>query len=183
MLNIKQLILKILNKLSKIFNNVLTGDMQSNVTDSGIYYIANAVTNKPDSTGGMLILDKGNTNTGSGLYIPNEDTPSLYKVSIVDGNWHYRLINSCYLTKVTDCNNATDPNVTYYTDSNTSNLNRPIANWCVIRSLFLNGNPSSGNAWSCMQIGMPMNSTVPDLYLRSKAVNGSWGAWKKVTYS
>ena len=91
--------------------------------------------------------------------------------------------NSIPFERVTDCNNATDPMKIYYTNNDASNLNRPIENWCIIRSLFINGNPLAGNQWSCMQIGMPMNSNVPDLYLRSKAVNGSWGTWRKVTHS
>lgn len=188
MLNIKQLILKILDTLDKLyraFNTaVLAGDMQNNVSDSGIYYIANAVTNKPNSTGGMLLLNKGNTNTGSGLYVPNEDTPSLYKVSIVDGNWHYRLINSRYLTQVTDCNNATDPNVTYYTNGDSTNLNRPYEGWCIVKNLFLNGDPASGNGFSLCQIGMSMNTAMPpNIYGRTKLVNGNWGSWSPFSKS
>lgn len=181
MLNIKQLILKILDrldKLSKVFSTILTGDMQDSASDNGIYYMANAVTNKPDSNGGLLLLDKGDTNTGSGLYVPNDNTPSLYKVSIIDGNWDYKLINSRYLVQVTDCNNATDPNATYYTNGDSTNLNRPTSSWSIVKNLFLNGNPSSGNQFSLCQIGMPMNTSAPpSIYGRTKAVNGSWSSW------
>lgn len=89
--------------------------------------------------------------------------------------------NSSTLERVTDCNNATDPLKIYYTNADVSNLNRPINNWCIIRSLFLNGNPLSGNSWSCMQLGMPMNASVPRLFVRCKLVDGGWSAWKEFT--
>ena len=90
---------------------------------------------------------------------------------------------SISLTKITDCNNATDPRKYYYTDGSASNLNRPETGWCVIRVLFLNGNPLSGNSWSCTQLGMPMNSDVAKLYVRSRNTSGSWSAWKALTLS
>ena len=84
---------------------------------------------------------------------------------------------------VTDCNNATNPRIIYYMNNDAGNKNRPIENWCIIRCLFLNGNPASGNSWSCAQLGMPMNASTPDLYIRAKAVNGSWGTWRKISHS
>ena len=87
---------------------------------------------------------------------------------------------SISLTKITDCNNATDPRKYYYTDGDASNLNRPETGWCVIRVLFLNGNPA-GTAWSCTQLGMPMNSNVVKLYVRSRNTSGSWSAWRLIT--
>lgn len=89
---------------------------------------------------------------------------------------------SISLTKITDCNNATDPRKYYYTDGDASNLNRPETGWCIIRVLFLNGNPAS-TAWSCTQLGMPMNSNVAKLYVRSRNTSGSWSAWKALTLS
>lgn len=89
---------------------------------------------------------------------------------------------SISLTKITDCNNATDPRKYYYTDGDASNLNRPETGWCVIRVLFLNGDPA-GTAWSCTQLGMPMNSNVAKLYVRSRNTSGSWSAWKALTLS
>lgn len=83
------------------------------------------------------------------------------------------------LTRVTDCNDATDPRKYYYTNNDSTNLNRPISNWCVIKCLFLNGDPASGNTWSCVQLGMPMNASVPRLFIRSKVVDGGWSAWKE----
>ena len=91
--------------------------------------------------------------------------------------------SSADMIRVTDCNNATDPRKIYYTNGDASNLNRPEAGWCVIRSLYLNGNPLSGNTWSCMQLGMPMNTGVPRLFIRSKFVDGSWSSWKTLTLS
>ena len=85
------------------------------------------------------------------------------------------------LTRVTDCNDATDPRKYYYTNNDSTNLNRPISNWCVIKCLFLNGDPASGNTWSCVQLGMPMNASVPRLFIRSKVVDGGWSAWKEFT--
>lgn len=85
------------------------------------------------------------------------------------------------MERVTDCNNATDPKKIYYTNNDASNLNRPIENWCIIRSLYLNGNPASGNTWSCAQIGMPMNASAPRLFIRSKWVDGGWSSWREFT--
>lgn len=85
--------------------------------------------------------------------------------------------------RVTDCNNATDPRKIYYTNGDASNLNRPEAGWCIIRCLYLNGNPLSGNTWSCMQLGMPMNTGVPRLFVRSKIVDAGWSSWKTLTLS
>jgi hypothetical protein len=91
--------------------------------------------------------------------------------------------SSADMIRVTDCNNATDPRKIYYTNGDASNLNRPEAGWCVIRSLYLNGNPLSGNTWSCMQLGMPMNTGVPRLFVRSKIVDAGWSSWKTLTIS
>jgi hypothetical protein len=91
--------------------------------------------------------------------------------------------SSADMIRVTDCNNATDPRKIYYTNGDASNLNRPEAGWCVIRSLYLNGNPLSGNTWSCMQLGMPMNTGVPRLFIRSKIVDAGWSSWKTLTIS
>ena len=63
-----------------------------------------------------------------------------------------------HLTQVTDCNNATDPNATYYTNGDSTNLNRPVNGWSVVKNLFLNGDPASGNDFGLCQIGMPMKS-------------------------
>ena len=90
--------------------------------------------------------------------------------------------SSAEMIQVTDCNDATDPRKIYYTNGDASNLNRPETGWCVIRVLFLNGSPA-GTAWSCTQLGMPMNSNVAKLYVRSRNTSGSWSAWKALTLS
>ena len=82
------------------------------------------------------------------------------------------------LTQVTDCNNATDPNATYYTNGDSTNLNRPINGWSIVKNLFLNGDPASGNDFSLCQIGMSMNTAMPpNIYGRTKIRNGNWSSW------
>ena len=163
---------------TSLFSTFDKSENMDTISQNGVYYIANAVPNKPNSVGGMLLLNKGNTNTGSGLYVPNDDSSSLYKISIVNGVWHYNTISGGYLTQVTDCNNATDPNVTYYTNGDSSNLNRPINGWSVVKNLFLNGDPASGNDFGLCQIGMSMNTSAPPgIYGRTKAKNESWSSW------
>lgn len=76
------------------FNNIIkfvnSGSMKS-IKGSGIYYIANAVTDKPHSSGGMLVLAdaQGNGQTMAGLYQPNNSSLSPYRVSVVGGVWAY----------------------------------------------------------------------------------------------
>ena len=81
-----------------------------------------------------------------------------------------------HLTQVTDCNNATDPNATYYTNGDSTNLNRPINGWSVVKNLFLNLN--SNGTFSLCQIGMPMNTSAPpSIYGRTKSTDGNWSSW------
>ena len=83
-----------------------------------------------------------------------------------------------HLTQVTDCNNATDPNATYYTNGDSTNLNRPVNGWSVVKNLFLNGDPASGNDFGLCQIGMPMNTSAPpSIYGRTKSTDGNWSSW------
>lgn len=59
------------------------------ISESGIYYVTNGVSNKPENSGGFLAIIFANSNTGAGLYIPNTAFATSYKVAIVDGSWSY----------------------------------------------------------------------------------------------
>lgn len=88
---------------------------------------------------------------------------------------------SIALVQVTDCNVAVDPRLYYYTNGDASNLNRPEPGWCIIRCLFLNGNPRVTTAYSLCQIGMPMNSNTAKLYVRTRNTSAQWSAWRTIT--
>lgn len=85
------------------------------------------------------------------------------------------------LTRVTDCNAAIDPRLTYYLDGDSGNLNKPESGWVIVKSLFLNGSPDS--TYSCCQICVPMNSSTVRMYIRSRDISGTWSAWKTVQLS
>lgn len=168
-------------------------NIDTGISQNGVYYITSAVLNRPKKglvtatansqpdvteSDGVFLINRSDANTGCGLYLPNDpDNPSLYKITIKNGAWKYQTLTGPF-TRITDCNNATDPNVTYYTNGDSTNLNRPVNSWSVVKNLFLNGNPSSGNQFSLCQIGMSMNSSMPpNIYGRTKAVNGNWSSW------
>lgn len=89
MLNLKKLLTKIINR----FRVVNTGNMQT-MGESGVYYMVNAVTDKPEATGGIFLLNRPTHDTGCGLYIPNTAYANLYKVSITNGDFTYTPIVS-----------------------------------------------------------------------------------------
>ena len=59
------------------------------ISESGIYYVTNAVSDKPENSGGFFSIVFANSNTGAGLYVPNTAFATSYKVKIVDGSWTY----------------------------------------------------------------------------------------------
>lgn len=73
-----------------------SGSMQS-ITESGLYYLANVVTDKPDATGGYLAISFASSTVGAGVYLPNTSTGKCYQVSVSSGTWTYTEVN-----KVTD---------------------------------------------------------------------------------
>lgn len=110
-----------------------SGSMQD-ISKSGIYYVYNAVTDKPEPTGGILILNRAvATNaTGTGLYVPNTASPNIYKITITNNTWAYRALvpfkwkaasytASDLPSGYTDITtNITFPNLTGYTRTITS---------------------------------------------------------------
>ena len=176
MLNLKKLLTKIINR----FRVVNTGSMQT-MGESGVYYMVNAVTDKPEATGGTFLLNRPTHDTGCGLYIPNTAYANLYKVSIANGSFTYTPIVSSTLTKVTDCNDAVNPNLIYYLNGDSTNKNKPNSGWIIVRSFFLNGNGVSN--FSCYQIAVPMNNTAPTMWVRSRSTSNVWGSWKTITMS
>ena len=71
------------------------------------------------------------------------------------------------IKQVTDCNDATEQNRVYYCDSNA--LHSPSATWYLIRPLYRNGE-------YVIQLATEMNTTNPNLYIRSKD-NSGWYSW------
>lgn len=67
---------------------ISSGSMKS-ISESGVYYVTNAVADKPESSGGLFVLIKANTTTGTGIYIPNTAFSTSYKVAIVNSTWSY----------------------------------------------------------------------------------------------
>jgi hypothetical protein len=61
---------------------VKDGDF-NDIVKSGVYYVANAVTNKPTSIGGLYILGSpyNNATTYTGLYITNAVDGGVYKIT------------------------------------------------------------------------------------------------------
>lgn len=74
--------------------------------------------------------------------------------------------------KVTDCNNATDPFLNYYTEGNASNS--PTSGlWYFIRVLNKSG-------LMVTQIASAMNVTTPKVYVRSSTNTGTFGSWAQI---
>lgn len=65
---------------------VKDGDF-NDIVKSGVYYVANAVTNKPASIGGLYILGSpyNDATTYTGLYITNAIEGGVYKVTCSSG--------------------------------------------------------------------------------------------------
>ena len=63
------------------------------INKSGIYYIYNAVTDKPIASGGVLIVRfaVNNASTGAGIFIANTTLTdnNIFRVSIISGTWYY----------------------------------------------------------------------------------------------
>lgn len=63
------------------------------INKSGIYYVYNAVTDKPIASGGVLIVRfaVNNAATGAGIFIANTTLTdnNIFRVSIISGTWHY----------------------------------------------------------------------------------------------
>lgn len=72
---------------------ISSGSMHD-ISESGIYYVANAVTDKPSNLGGLLIFAIGTTAAKCGLYVTNAATsPKIYAVSVIGTTWTYTVIN------------------------------------------------------------------------------------------
>lgn len=69
---------------------ISSGSMHD-VNESGLYYMGNSVTDKPDTYGGLLVFMKANETTKCGLYLTNTNDPQLYGVSVVGTTWSYKL--------------------------------------------------------------------------------------------
>lgn len=75
---------------------ILTGSMHD-IKKPGIYYVSNAVTDKPVEYGGILVLASASTSgvTMSGIYCSNRSQGvDLYSVSVISGAWTYLNIRS-----------------------------------------------------------------------------------------
>lgn len=77
---------------SFVVQDYSSGSMKA-INKSGIYYIYNAVTDKPIASGGVLIVRFSNNNAliGAGIFIANTTFTgnNISRVSIVDGTWSY----------------------------------------------------------------------------------------------
>lgn len=77
---------------SFVVQDYSSGSMKA-INKSGIYYIYNAVTDKPIASGGVLIVRFSNKNAliGAGIFIANTTFTgnNISRVSIVDGTWSY----------------------------------------------------------------------------------------------
>lgn len=60
-----------------------------NISESGVYFVGNSVTDKPVSGGGLLVLAKANSTTGAGIFLGNSTSSAPYGVSIINGTWTY----------------------------------------------------------------------------------------------
>lgn len=70
---------------------VMTSGSMNNVTSSGLYYLGNAVTDKPINIGGMFIAMFGNPNVAVGLYVGYVSSgTAVYRSNYSNGVWtHY----------------------------------------------------------------------------------------------
>lgn len=81
-----------IDSLNSKWLSVSSGSIQS-ITSSGIYYVANGVSDKPTATGGMLAIAFGSASTATGLYVANTATQQIYWVTVVNGIWSYRAVS------------------------------------------------------------------------------------------
>ena len=128
MISIKKMFTKILEELKTISNRLAelgnfvvqdysSGSMKS-INKSGLYYIYNAVTDKPMNSGGLFAVKFSNAEslTGSGLFLANANSNGYFafRVSVVGGTWYYHPINSPNVQIGTWSNIATTTASTWY---------------------------------------------------------------------
>lgn len=78
-------------ELANHFKFYGSGSMQS-ITESGVYFVGNSVTDKPTGGGGIFILAKANATTGAGIFLGNATNSVPYGVSIMNGTWTYHAL-------------------------------------------------------------------------------------------
>jgi len=106
MISIKKMFTKILEELKTtkdrltelddfVVQDYSSGSMKS-INKSGLYYIYNAVTDKPMNSGGLFAVKFSNAAnlTGSGIFLANANSTGnfAYRVSIIGGTWYYHTI-------------------------------------------------------------------------------------------
>lgn len=65
-----------------------------NISESGVYYIANGVSDKPHSNGGMFVVAFYNGYAG-GLYVAATaaSVTAVYRVTVTPSGWTYVQLN------------------------------------------------------------------------------------------
>lgn len=80
-----------LNDLTTRFRTVSSGSFHDILT-SGVYYVTNAVTDKPTSTGGAYFVSSANSSAVGGLFI-QVGTGKAYVVTYSGSTWTYTPLN------------------------------------------------------------------------------------------
>lgn len=74
--------------LNSKFKTIESGSF-NDISASGIYYLKNAVTDKPINQHGMLILSVIDSNTAMGLYLPSANSYAVYTCVKAGGTWAF----------------------------------------------------------------------------------------------
>ena len=183
MISIKKILTKILERLVELDGFVVqdysSGSMKS-INNSGLYYIYNAVTDKPMSAGGLFAIKFSNAinaNTGkhthgSGLFLANANSNGLFafRVSIIDGTWYYHPLHSPNVQIGTWSNIATTTASTWY---NLYTFNLPAGYKYLL--LARTGNGISGTSLNALSFSVNSGTAKTSALGNSGATSGQGG--------
>lgn len=80
--------------LSAKFATISSGSMHS-ISESGVYYVSNAVTDKPNANGGLFVVAFTSTGYAGGLYVAatSANATAVYRVTVTPSAWTYVQLN------------------------------------------------------------------------------------------
>lgn len=83
---------KYFSKLNTRLNVIDSGSINS-INKNGVYYVTNAVTDKPNANGGIFIVATHPNGVGVSYYIPLSSTPYMYQGTRYNNVWTFIDVN------------------------------------------------------------------------------------------